>query len=276
MIDTLYGRKIELMVGQKQFVNELGKDGLTINFDVPFDDDKEPNVATIQIFNLSDQTIHGIKKGAPVILNAGYQNDAGSIFLGFVEKPTTQWQGVDKVTEIKAVDGSESWLRTTIKRTYKAGISGKAIISDLLGMTGLEIGSFNLPTDRLYRGGKTINTTLSKAIAEVAKDCGAKTHVTRGKIFIRPKNEGQTIGFVIDREHGLIASPTPIEKEAGEGKNKKTVSGWKVVSLLNHRISTDAIVEIKSKTANGTFRVEKGRHYGDGRAFYTEMEVYPV
>lgn len=276
MIDALYGRKIELIVGGKQFINELGKEGLTIHFEVPFDDDKEPNVATIKIFNLSDQTIHGINKGAPVILNAGYQNDVGSIFLGFAEKPKTEWQGVDKVTEIKVVDGNESWLRMQIKRTYKEGITGKAILSDLLGLTGLEIGAFKLPVNKVYRGGKAINTLLAKAIAEIAKDCGAKAHVTRGKIFVRPKNEGQVIGFVVDKDHGLIASPTPIETETGDGKKKTKRQGYKVTTLLNHRIYTDAIVQIRSKTANGIFRVEKGRHYGDDRAFYTEMEVYPL
>jgi len=279
MIGALYGRQIELIAGNKRFESGLGKDGPTIQFDIPFDDGKEPNVATITVYNLSDQSILAIKKDTPIVLNAGYQGDVGALFLGFVEKPKTEWQGVDKVTKIQAVDGNGQWLRLHIKKTYKPGITGKAILTDLLAQCGLHIGAFNLPNDRKYLGGKTINAPLSRAIAQVAAECGAKAHVTRGKIFIRPKNEGQPIGIVIDKDRGLIGSPTPIETtetiKIPDAKDKKvTRQGWKVVSLLNHRITTDAIVQIKSKTANGLFRVEKGRH--DGTSFYTEMEVYPV
>lgn len=270
----LYGRMIELTVGGKQFKSGIGLDGLTILFDVPFDDDKEPNVGTIKVYNMADSTIAAIKKNLPIILNAGYQSDVGGILLGFVEKVQTTWEGVDKVTELTVIDGVEKWYNLPIKKTYAPGTTGNAILTDLVKQTGLEIGSFVLPSDRPYRGGKAFNTKLRNAIAEIAKDCGAKVHVTRGKVFIRPKNEGQTIGFVIDKDHGLISSPTPIEKDIGKGKQKTLVQGWKVITLLNHRITTDAILQIKSKTANGMFRVEAGRH--DGSSFLTEMEVYPV
>lgn len=276
MNDALFGRRVELVAGGRQWVNELGADGPTIHFEIPFDDDKEPNVATIKVYNLSETSIAGIKKDGPVILNAGYSSDVGSVLLGFVEKVQTYWEGPDKITEIQAVDGSAAWLKTPIVRAYAAGTTASAILNDLSALTGLEIGAMSLPVDRKYPSGKTIRTGLSGALAAIAADCGAKAHVTRGKIYIRPKDEGQTIGFVIDAEHGLISSPTPIETETGKGKKKTKRQGFKVVSLLNHRITTDSIVEIKSKTANGMFRVEKGQHTSDGSRFYTEMEVYPV
>lgn len=281
MNEKLFGRKTELIVGGKQYVNDLTNAGLDVYFDIPFDDDKEPNVGTIQVYNLSNSSIQAIKEKTPVVLNAGYQNDVGSIFLGFINTALTQWETVDKLTTIQAIDGNDAWLNTPINKTYKAGMTGQAILTDLLSLTGLEIGAFTLGTNKVYRSGKTIKTSLSKALAEVAADCGSKSHVTRGKIYIQPKNAGQTLGFVVNSETGLIGSPTPIITDRTiKVPNGKDVQekryGYKVITLLNHRISTDAILQIESKTANGLFRVESGRHYGNASDFHTEMEVYPV
>lgn len=280
-MSDLYGRRIELIAGGKTFVNELGNGGLTIQFEVSFDDDKEPNICSVQVYNLTDSTIAGIKKDTPLILNAGYTGDVGSILLGFIDRITTSWQGVDKITDIQVVDGSARWYSAPFKKTYKAGTKASTILRDLHAVSGLEIGAFVLPVDKTYQRGKSFATNVSSAIASVAAECGAKAHVTRGKVFIRPKNEGQAIGFILDKDHGLIGSPTPITTEKNipipKAKDKKLVrDGFKVISLLNHRITTDAILKITSRTANGMFRVESGRHYHDGQSFYTEVEVYPV
>jgi hypothetical protein len=278
MGDILYGRKIEVIAGVKKFDSK----DFTIYFEVPFDDDKEPNIAEIEIYNLKDQTINEIKKGTKIIINAGYQNDVGSILIGEAQTIQTEWKNVDKITNITTLDGYEKWFKTPISKTYKAGIDAKRILNDLLRIGGFVIGAFKLPVNKIYKGGKTLKTTLYDAIFSIAKDCGAKVHINKGKIYIRPKNDGNNINFLLDKEHGLIGSPTPIEKEVVTGKDKKgneikkKIRGWKVVSLLNHRITTDVIIQIKSKTANGVYRVESGKHYHNGNAFYTEMEAYPL
>jgi len=278
-MNELFKREIELTVGSKSFAS----DDFTIYFDVPFSDSEEPNIGEINIYNLKDSTINEIKKTSNVILNAGYEGDVGAILLGEVKKSFAEWDSVDKITTIDALDGSERWLSEPVKRTYKPGITAEQVLNDLLNATGLEIGAFSLPDNKVYHGGKTVNGRLSNAIASIVRDCGAKTHVNRGKIFIRPRSDGDSIGFVLNKERGLISSPTPTEKEVktgGKDQNgmpiRETVKGWDVKCLLNHRITTDSILIIESKTANGTFRVESGVHKHDGRDFVTEMEVYPL
>lgn len=270
-MNNMYMRKASVTIGNKKF----DSDSFTIDFDVPFNDGKEVNVAEIRIYNLSDQTISSLKKDTPVILNAGYQDNVGAILIGVVKHVQTNWESVDKITEIEVIDNKDQWANVKIKKTYKQGVTGKDILTDLLPLTGLAIGAFELPFNQKYPGGKTFNTKLANAVKTVATDCRAKTHITRGRIFIRGKSSGDNSGFVIDAEHGLIGSPQPIEKEDEDVKTKKKVkrSGWKVVCLLMHGVTTDVRLQIKSKTANGVFRVESGKH--DGSSFYTEMEVYP-
>ena len=149
-------------------------------------------------------------------------------------------------------------------------------------MSGLQVGSFDLPVNTVYKSAKTVKTMLGQAIIEVARDCSAKVHVNKGSIFIRDrirdKNRGNEVGFILDKDHGLIGTPSPIitSYDVGIDENRRTINraGFKVLSLLHHRVTTDSVIQIKSKTANGLFRVEKGKHKANGNTYYTEMEVY--
>lgn len=281
-----FGRVIELYIEKRKFEG----DEFTIQFDVPFDDGGEPNIGEIKIYNLKDDTINNIKANNRVVLNAGYVGDAGAILLGIVKTVKSEWSGVDRITTIQVLDGTEAWFSFPIQKTYGKNSKASAILADIVKMTGLQIGAIKLPTDKVYKSGRAIKGNLREIIKSIAKDCGAKVHTTRGKIFIRPKGEGDTIGFTLDADHGLISSPTPLEKEitikstkpgkpTKKGKpttvkvsTKKKVRGWGVKCLLNHKITTDTIIKINSKTANGTFRVESGKH--NGSTFETEMEVW--
>lgn len=275
---TSYGRSVELYVDKLNF----NGDDLTIYFDVPFDDDGDPNVAEVQIYNLKNETINGLKKDKRVVLNAGYVDDAGGILLGIIKDVKTHWSGVDRITTMQVLDGTDAWFQLPLKKSYAKNAKASDILNDITKMTGLQIGAIKLPTNRVYKSGKTVNGKLRDIIKQIAKECGAKAHVNRGKVFIRPRNEGNAIGFVLDTDHGLISSPTPVEREFETGqKDKKTkkpikkkVSGWSVKCLLNHKITTDAVIQITSKTANGKFRVASGSH--DGKNFETVMEVFPV
>jgi hypothetical protein len=295
-LTSLFKRKVEVKIGDRTF-----KSGdFYIEFDVPFDDSDTANVANISIYNLTDKTINTFKKGVSVFINAGYESDNGGIFSGVASPVFSEFKGVDKVVTIDAVDGNDKWVEAEIKKTYKENTTALQILKDLIKMTGLSIGALKLPQNKVYRSGKTFQSKLSTAIIEIARDCGAKMHVNRLKIYIRPKNEGDTVYFVLNKDHGMVGIPSPIEKEEtykvtenirketkkggktvvtyeeGQVDKKILKRGYNVVSLLNHKFTTDAIIEIRSKTANGRFRIESGKHYCRGNSFYTEMEVFPL
>ena len=273
-MSNLFGRITELYVNNRKFDG----DDFDIHFDVPFDSEESDDVAEISIFNLSDDSIHAFGSKPKVILNAGYTGDVGAILLGLTKSKVTEWEELDKKTTLLVADGASSYFSQSIKKTYAKGMKASDIINDISRFTGIKIGAVKLPTNKVYTKGKTIKGKLSQVIAKIAAECGAKGYVRRGQMFIRPKNEGKTIGFVLDEAHGLIGSPTPIEKDVDVGTSDKpktvTYKGWKVVCFLNHRITAQSVIEIHSKTANGIFLVENGRHYSTDNDFLTEMEVY--
>lgn len=251
-------QKAEIIVANKKFTN----DDFEIDFNVTFDDNPEPNISEVTIYNLSDNTITQLKKGANLILNAGYEGDVGTILLGSIEKQETGWEGVDKVTKLTVGEGSEQWLKAYVNKSYAPGITSKAILTDLAGMFGMELGELNLVKNLTYARGRSVSGMLQSVIRQVVAETGSKFHISQGKILIRPWDAGTETGFFLTSSTGLIESPQTFEQE---GK-----TGYKVKMLLNHRITVDSILQIESKTANGIFRVRKGTHTGD---FITEVEV---
>lgn len=267
----LFGRKIRLEAGGK-----LIEPPLTIHFDVEFGDGEELSSTTIKVFNLSDKTIAGIKNNSPVLLSVGYQDDIGVVFQGIVKVPDTSWSSVDKITEISCVDEHGMYLKKKVNKTFAPGTTASTILRFLITEAGLKTGDLSPLVDFVYRNGKTLVGDVSSLIKDIVKDTKSKMHITRGRIYIRDASKGDLIGFVVNKDSGLIDSPEKIETEI-ESKTdgeKVTRSGWKVVMLLNHRITVDTIIKVESKAFTGQIRVAKGRHYCDGNSFYTEVEGY--
>ncbi len=261
----LWLRKINLIMGDREFTN----DKFEIDFRVPFSKEPEPDISEIKIYNLSENTIANIKSKAYVILNAGYKGDVGNILSGKIEKITSEWEKVDKVTKITLSDGGFEWRNAKINKTYQKGITAKYIMQDLANILGLEIAEINPTKNISYNLGRTINGSVGSALKQLVKDTGSKMYINKGKLYIREDNKGNETGFLLDSEHGLIDSPERIEEE----KNGEKIIKYKIKSLLNYKLTTDSIIEVKSRTLNGFYRVIEGVHTGD---FITECIVVPT
>lgn len=256
-----FKRKTEVLVAGMRFATP----DLTIQFNIEFSDGEELNDAEIKIYNLSKETLNKIKKNQPIILNAGYEGDVGSVFIGGIYDVSTEKNGMDRITTVLAVEASEQWRKLPVTKTYKAGIKASQILRDLVSMTGLSPGALFIPKDVTYTRGKSISGRLSNVVSEIAKDVGAKATVTKGKIFIRDPRQGDRVEFLFSADRGLIGTPERFEDEE--------VTGFKMTALLNHRVQTDSIINVVSSTARGQYRVRKGTHISNGNSFYTEMEV---
>lgn len=241
-----------------------------IHFQVRFDTDPEPNLAVIDVFNLSSDTTNRFRRGETVILGAGYRGDVGTIVAGVIDEVRSAWNvargsGNERVLRLEATDASERWMTTRVSRAYRPGIRASQILSDLLGTYGLEIGALQLPEDVSYINGRTLHTTLRAALRQVVEDCGAKLHTSGGAVFILPPEQGLGVAIVLSPDTGLVESPERIDSDEGEF--------WRVVSLLNHRIRADSIVKVESRGLSGYFRVVKGEHICGDQDYETRMEV---
>ena len=258
-------REVYLKAGNKEFTG----DKFEIDFRVPFSTNKEPDISEVMIYNLTQNSIANIGAKAYVILNAGYKGDTGNILTGKIENISTAWDGVDKVTTLKVSDGGIDLRGAKASKTYQAGTSASFIMSDMAGMLGLEIGEISPKIDTIYKLGKSIAGSVKPALEQLVKETGSKMYIHKGRLYIRDEQKGTEIGFLLNSDTGLIGSPEKIEEE----KDGQKVIKYGVNSLLNHKIGTDSIIKVQSRTINGLYRVESGVHTGD---FITEMTVVPI
>jgi len=262
---SLWIRQTEIIAGGKRFQS----DDLDIEFDVPFDNTSQPDIARVTIFNLSDNSVNAIKKEQNVIINAGYKGDIGTIFKGTIQKAFTRWSGVDKITELTIGDGAQQWLTKEVSQVYGEDITASAILVDLTGMFGLELGRLDLVNDLTYSNGRVIDAMLKDAIKQIAEETGSQFVISKGRMFIMPYDEGIPCGAAINKDTGLIGSPEVFEKE----ERRQTKTGYRIQMLLNHRITINSIIQVQSQTANGIYRVLKGRHQKTADSYITEVEV---
>ena len=266
----LWMREVHLMAGGKQFDG----DKFDIDFKTSFSSSKDPDVSEVSIYNLSESSIGAIRAKNYVIVNAGYRGNVGNILSGSVENIDVKWDKVDKITTIKVSDGGFQWRYSSVQETYAPGITATAILADLIPRMGYAIGDLNVKKEITYQLGRTISGDIEKALKILVKDTESKMYVDRGTMFIRPEPKGNPIGFLLRSDTGLIDSPEKVEEE---DEHRNLAVKYNVKCLLNHRITTDSIIQIESRTANGYFRVESGSHKGlHNGDFVTELVVLPA
>ena len=244
---------------------------LDFEFDVPFDDDMEANEAEIIIYNLTKSTISKFKKGSKLSIEAGYKDDTGVIFNGFVSKVSTKREGSDKATTIKCLDDMST--KTVESISYSKGTKASYILKDLLKRTNTPIAVFKVRRDHTYKEGVTVEGDLTENIKKYAEVCGISVFVSKGKIYARYIKDGDNLNFTLSEETGLIGSPEEFEEEQTAEDFKEVVNGYKCECLLQHRMTTAGIINLKSMNANGTFRIRSGRHRFNPDEAITEIEV---
>ena len=275
-------QQVEVLAGQKKFTNE-GEDALEIEFDIPFSNNKEPDIAEITIYNLSDSSIEQIKKDGYITVNAGYKQlgNIANIFTGKIEEVATEWLYVDKVTKIKATDGGDAWRKVKVNKTYQRNTKASDIMRDLAKAMGYEITKIEPKEDITYKLGKTITSYASTSLDQLAKDTKSKLFINKNRITIDDEDKGNNTGVLLNENSGLIGTPTMVKDETGDKngsrdyeankkENDKERKAWRVTSLLNPMFETDTIIKVESRTINGEYRIVRGVH---NRDFNTELVV---
>jgi len=276
-------RSATLQIGGKKY----SMDELSFDFEVPFEDSEELTTATINAYNLSASTRNSIKKGAPVIINAGYEGDLGVIFVGQVSGLSHKHNNTDWTTKITATEALDEWLTAQINKTYTKSIKAKAMLQDLLNIFGIEIGTFELAIDKEYPRGKVCKGKLKDVLKEiVVSDCKSRFLIRCGKIIINDPNDGVNKGYLLSPSTGLLRSDEakeiiPIEtnlssKKSSEEKAEEAATK-KRSSLLNYHLGPADIIKIQSSDLNGRFMIVRGTHKGSQSGDWkTEIEVRPI
>lgn len=250
----VFGSKAKIICGNVT----IKSDELDLEFDANFDDDMEANEAEITVYNLSKNTTNRLKYHSALSIIAGFDDDTGVVFRGYIDKVTTSYSGADKITKIRCYDDIAK--KTITEETYAYDTTASYILRDLLGKTGLPIAVFKPRRDWTYEDEQKVDGSLTENIKKYSEVCGVSTYVKNGKIYSRYIKEGDATYFTISEETGMIGSPSEYEEEVTAEDFKDVVKGYEVEMLLQHRMSAGAICNVKSMVTNGTYRVKSGSH----------------
>ena len=268
--DGMFGQDITIQSGGVTISNK----DLDCEFTIPFSDDLEADEAEIIIYNLSQSTISQLKYNAVITVTAGYSGDTGVIFNGRIASVKTKHVGVDKQTVIKALDANGLEDQELESIAYKSGSTAGYILKDLLGKFKVPIAKFEPRKDYTYKKAVNVEGSLKENVKKFAEMCGVTIYFNKGKLYARWITDGDNINFTVEENTGLIGSPEEFEETVtNENDEEETLHGYKVTMLLQHRITTAAIINLKSVDVSGQFRVRSGTHTFDGDNFYTEVEV---
>ena len=267
--DGMFWRKAKIICGGVT----LDSEELDIEFGVPFDDDTEANEAEITVYNLSKTTLQALKYNASISIEAGYKNDTGVIFSGFISKIQTKAEGVDKKTVIYALDDADLEERNITNVSYKEGTAASYILKDLISRLKLPLAAFNARRDWTYKDAVNVDGGLMENIRKYAEVCGISVYINKGKVYARHISEGDNVYFNVNADTGLIDSPEEFEEEITAEDYKDIVKGYKFKMLLQHRLTTAAIINLESVNVTGEFRVRSGKHVFNSGETTTECEV---
>ena len=246
---------------------------LDVEWDIPFDDDVMANEGEIIIYNLSKTTIQALKQNNPITVEAGYKNDTGLIFDGIIRKVTTKREGVDKKTTIKVVDDVSREEKKITNVTFQKGTKASYILRNLINRVSLPCAVFSVKRDHTYKDEVKIDGDLFDNIKKYAEVCGISVYINKRKIYARHLKDGDNIEFTVNAKTGLINSPEEFEDEITAEDYTDKIKGCNFSMLLQHRITTAAIINLDSANLKGKFRVRSGRHIFNRDEAITEVEA---
>ena len=191
---------------------------MRLGFKGEFDDDPDPNIYKVKIYNLSQETITSIKKTNFISVAAGYGEDVGTVVVGNIKNVYTRKMNENVITYIEVNNISAEWLDRTVSFTLNGPVRLDAVLRHMASISGLELGTLTLNNNVLYQNGKSVFGKISSQFRKLVVSEGKSSMLIRdGKIDINTNAHGFETAFVLNSDSGLIGSPRALDSDDEKG-----------------------------------------------------------
>lgn len=254
-----FGRYIKLTALSRTQAIDLSR--FRVRFQIQASDSQTPNVATIRVYNLSDETINEIVTGSnrAVILDAGYENgENGTIFFGDVKQYRYgKENNTDRYLDFYAADGdifyTSAFVNSSIAPVAGRGISREQLENQLLRSAGAE----RDPTSRfatpempggVLRRGRVLYGMARDQFRAYSKTQNARWSLQDGKVLFIGNSTYRDDGVIVELNGltGLIGYP------------EATDQGIELTCLLNPKISIGSRIRLDNRLINQIVQKEQG------------------
>lgn len=256
-----------------------------ISFTITKDNGKEPNKASIVIYNLDDDMVNyianNIDNTLAIVLEAGYTGEIKTILKGTVAKISDKWDRGTRQTTLKCTDGGANSGEAMTSRSYPAGTKVKQVFKDLSTDLGTTTGRIEIDTSLdTFNSPLAIMGNTSSQLSKLAESINHNFSVQDGATYVTPKTKRLSqVSAYISEETGLKDSPEPLSQgEKKSKKNKTPTNGIGFSCQLDGSILPEGTVYLKFKTYDGAYKVTKVTHTGsyEGSEWTTKVEAVKV
>lgn len=267
-MSRLYRRKAQLLVGKREAEGK-NIEGVRISFDISMNDSKETNTGTVEVYNLSDETIGLLEqKDAFAILKIGYGDDIPStIFLGDIVTYAHDYKGSDIITKITLKDGYVSLLEKRVSLSFSGNSNTKQILDKIVSDLNLIKPNYSDLPNYIYKQGFSFSGYLGKALTIILNRIGHEWTISNNVLIISEPNKPKddAISQYLSPETGLINKPKRLKETNPllQSGNKKLIDGWSFESLIIPSILPKSLIKVSSRDINGIFLVKSCRFVGD-------------
>lgn len=269
--DFLFDRNAELVIGQRVAATNgpvepmnarlYGKqengNQFRISFKIEKNDQGKPNKASIQIWNLNEDSRSFLEnKDMVVFLNAGYGKTLSNLFFGDIVRFNNKRDGADLVTVLECGDAEEILKNANVQIGFGPGVTNRELFKNAAEKLRVSVAYMEELPLKKFENGFSYSGAVSKMLDQLALQVGYKWSIQNGELLLLgPKKTDKTEAVYVSPQSGLIGDIT------------KTKDGVEFISLLHPDIRPGRPVVVQSdkfmKGQGQTIKILKTVHEGD-------------
>ncbi|MFA4972191.1 MAG: hypothetical protein WC683_06230 [bacterium] len=269
---------------------------LRVSFVVERDERPWPNQTQIKIWNLNPdhrKNLEG-KRGIPVRLSAGYKDNQGTVFDGFLRDAVSTHDGEDWVTTITGGDGEcnskgEPLASGSISKTWKKGTPlatiALAFAKEMkvdLGASTAAAGAAKLLTGAAVMHAYTVDGPIVDEFIYFMRSVGLKWSIQNGALQIRVADAPAGIAPLISPFTGLLGSTSASTRKVQRTNQLTQKVELQEIAVLEGRClllpnllpGQQLLVQSTATGVPKPYLCTRVRQVGDthGQEWYTEFE----
>lgn len=243
-MSKLYGRQIEILIDDEVVIERREGRQFKITFDVLVDFGSFNSYAELTLANLTGATVGKFKKDATLTIKAGYTNNVGVIFKGFIKNFFPDRNGATPITRIIARGSRAAVQREPVNVALGKNATLDSILQTIADAMGLPLvsnpGDFANVTP--YPRGYTMTDDPERLLNKLAETHGFEWLVENERLFVLMKSSSR------------LGAPHLISQFTGmEGKPEITEVGANVTVRLDPKIKVGDVFRVESKYKSFNF-----------------------
>jgi len=268
-------------------------DSLDAAFEINKTTQREPNTASVKIWNLSRSHRQALESTdtLPLRVEAGYVDHSGVLFDGDVRVAASRSRAaghrsrqsrmgslgavsdvVDIVTEIEAEDGGTAYRDARVQRSFGDDTPVATVLRAAVDAMGIGHGNLNeLAADptmgdiSTYSEGTVLSGQAHREVDRIVRSIGLRWSVQSGVLQLkRGRAPLQLTAVRLTPSTGLVGSPAP------------DADGYvEAVALLNPGLYPGRPVVLESRDVSGSYGVRRAIYTGDtaGADWYVTLTL---